>query len=141
MNVLANFPYEMFGDREDYPFDRILTFGPPEGRQVGGELFSYDIPFDPGTGSIWDLLQLLPRDFEPDCLVFWWPDQDPLPEGLQNCPVPVVGVLSDYNLTLPYLTRLWPFFDLMLTDTPGVQILGRLPFARVEPWCQFSFRP
>lgn len=141
MRVLTNFPFEMFGPRESFPFARIVTFGPPEGRRVGRDRFLYDIPFEPAAGTLDELFAALPPDFEPDLLWFWWPDQEPLPRGLERCPVPVVASISDYNLTLPHLTRLWPFFDLVLTDRPGLQVLGRLPFARVEPFCQFSYRP
>ncbi len=141
MRLLTNFPFEMFGPRESFPFERIVTFGPPEGRKVGPETFRYDIGFEPACGEYETLLRSLPEGFEPDLVWIWWPDQEPLPRGLERAGIPVVGTLSDYNLTLPSLTGLWPFFDLMLCDRPGLQILGRLPFARVEPWCQFSFRP
>ena len=141
MKILTNFPLEIFGAREEYPFDEILSFGPAQGRREGDRVYPFDIQFEAGHGSLGQLFSLLPEGFHPDCLLFWWPDQEPLPRDLECCLVPVVGVMSDYNLSLPYLTRIWPFFDLLLCDRPGLQVLGRFPFAKVEPFCQYSFRP
>ena len=143
MRLLTNFPFEMFGDREAFPFE-YLSFGPSKGRTVGDRSFAYDIPIDPSTANIENIHTLarqISPGFQPDAMMLWWPDQEPLPEGLERCPYPVIGVMSDYNLTLPLQTRLWSLVDLLLVDTPGLQVLGRLPFARVEPWCQFSYRP
>ncbi len=143
MRLLTNFPFEMFGEREAFPFE-YLSFGPAMGRQVGNRRFNYDILIDASSASIEDIHQEIEHragNFRPDAMMLWWPDQEPLPEGLERCPYPVVGVMSDYNLTLPCQTRLWSVLDLLLVDNPGLQVLGRLPFARVEPWCQFSFRP
>ncbi len=141
MRLLTNFPFEMFGERDEFPFEQIVTFGPPEGRRVGADVFRYDIPFDASRATIEDLLVACPAGFVPDAIMLWWPDQEPIPDGLERAPMPVVATISDYNLTLPHVRRLWPLVDLVLCDTPGLQVLGRLPFARVEPWCQFSFRP
>jgi hypothetical protein len=143
MRLLTNFPFEMFGDREDFPFT-YLSFGPKKGRTVGDQTFQYDLPIDTSSSSIEDIhraLEIVQEGFQPDAMMLWWPDQEPLPEGLERCPYPVVGVMSDYNLSLTLQTRLWSLVDLLLVDTPGVQVLGRLPFSRIEPWCQFSFRP
>ena len=141
MRLLTNFPLEQFGAREDYPFAEIVSYGPACGRRVGAEIFPYDVAFDAESESIEDLFARLPQGFEPDAIMLWWPDQDPIPVGLERCPVPSIAVMSDYNLTMPHLRRVWPFFDLVLCDRPSLTVMGRLPFARVEPWCQFSFRP
>ncbi|MHC4514163.1 MAG: glycosyltransferase family protein, partial [Planctomycetota bacterium] len=78
--------------------------------------------------------------FRPDIVLIYWPDQDPIPKQLNECPVPVVGVLSDYNLTLPFVSGLWPFFDVFLVDRPGVELFQRLSFPDVRYFCQFSFK-
>jgi hypothetical protein len=54
--------------------------------------------------------------------------------------VPVVGVFSDYNLTLPYLAGLWPFFDVLLCDRGGQDLFTRLGFADVRYWCQYAHK-
>ena len=144
MRLLTNFPLELFGPRADFPFDEILSFGPAQGRQVGDLRVPYDYAFDAGRGSLDELLHGIQRQhagFAPDALMLWWPDQDPIPIGLEDASIPSIAVFSDYNLTLPVTSGLTPFFDLLLCDHPGLAVLGRLPFARVEPWCQYSFRP
>jgi hypothetical protein len=106
---------------------------------VGDEFFPLDLAFDPEHGSVEELLALCPGA-PPDVLLLYWPDQDPIPAGLERSPVPVAGVFSDYNLTLQGLSGLWPFFDQVLCDSRGVAVLGPWPFRRVDPWCQYSFR-
>lgn len=140
MRLLTNFALELFGARADYPFDAILSFGPAAGRKVGQLVVPYDIPFDAGEESFEQLIERT-AGFAPDAIVFFWPDQDPLPEGLEDSPIPTIAVVSDYNLTLPLQRGLWPYFDLVLCDHSALPVFGRLPFAAVEPWCQFSFRP
>ncbi|MEZ5990297.1 MAG: glycosyltransferase [Planctomycetota bacterium] len=141
MNLLVNFPLEMFGPREEFPFARILSFGPAEGRLEGTTRFGFDLGFDGHAQGFDELMAMLPADFEPDALLFFWPDQEPVPEGLERAPFPVVGLLSDYNLSLPHVTGLWPYFDAMLCDRPGLPVLGRLGFGAVGPIGQYSFRP
>ena len=102
--------------------------------------FPFDVAFDPSAGSWHELQSLLPRGFAPDLLLLFWPDQEPLPAGLEHCPVPVVGVMSDYNLTLPYVAGLWPFFDVLLCDRAGVGLFDRLSFADVRYWCQYAHK-
>lgn len=140
MNVLSNLPLECFEPRSAFS-QRLLTFGPRDRMWVDGTLFPFDVEFDPARGSWAELASLLPADFTPDVVLFYWPDQEPLPAGLETCPHPVVGVVSDYNLTLPYTAGLWPFFDLLLVDTAGVELFERLSFADVRAFCQFSFKP
>jgi tetratricopeptide (TPR) repeat protein len=98
------------------------------------------VTFDPSRGTIHELFDALPQDFRPDIVLLYWSDQDPIPKQLDECPVPVVGVMSDYNLTLPFIAGLWPFFDVFLVDRPGVDLFQRLMFSDVRYFCQFSFK-
>lgn len=140
MRLLTNYPLELFGPRDEFPFDAILSFGPSEGRVVGDIVVPYDVAFDASRQSYDELLGCI-GDFEPDAIMIWWPDQDPIPNGLEHAAIPTIAVVSDYNLTLPTQRGLFPFFDLVLCDHSALPVLGRLPFPRVEPWCQYSFRP
>ena len=139
MNVLTNLPLECFEPRERYD-QSILSFGPPDRMWVDGTFFPADIEFDASTGTWAELSARLPADWRPDVVLLYWPDQEPIPGGLEDCPVPVAGVVSDYNLTLPYLTGAWPFFDVLLVDRSGVELFQRLSFADVRPFCQFSYK-
>ncbi|MCB9880284.1 MAG: glycosyltransferase [Planctomycetes bacterium] len=140
MHLLTNYPLELYGPRSEFPFESIVTFGPDPGHRIGDQTIPYDISFDASRRSIQELLALV-DGAPPDVIMLWWPDQEPIPFGLEDCEVPVVGVMSDYNLTLPFCRDLAPFFDLILCDHSALPVLGRLSFARIEPWCQYSYRP
>ncbi|HEB53044.1 MAG TPA: glycosyltransferase family 1 protein, partial [bacterium] len=140
MRVLCNLPLECFDERAALRDVELCTFGPPERMLVDGVHFPFDVAFDPSRGTWEELRAALPADFEPDLVLLYWPDQEPLPAGIERCPVPVVGVVSDYNLTLPYIAALWPFFDSLLCDRSGVDLFRRLSFADVRYWCQFAHK-
>lgn len=140
MRILCNLPLECFDERAALRGVELVTFGPPERMLVDGQHFPFDVAFDPSTGSWDELAAALPRGFRPDLVLLYWPDQEPLPAGLEHCPVPVVGVVSDYNLSLPYLAGLWPFFDLLLCDRAGQDLFRRLSFADVRYWCQYAHK-
>ena len=140
MRILCNLPLECFDDRAALRGVELCTFGPPERMLVDGVRFGFDVAFDPSTQSWRELAAALPDGFAPDLVLIYWPDQEPLPEGLEQCPVPVVGVVSDYNLTLPQLAGLWPFFDSLLCDRAGVELFERLTFADVRYWCQYAHK-
>ena len=138
MRILCNLPLECFDDRAAMRDVELCTFGPADRMMVDGVHFPFDVDFDPSRGSWNELAAALPDGFEPDLVLIYWPDQEPLPDGMEQCPVPVVGVVSDYNLTLPYLVGLWPFFDSLLCDRHGRELFERLSFSDVRYWCQFA---
>lgn len=140
MRILCNLPLECFDDRRRLRGVELLTFGPAARMLVDGVHFPFDIAFDPSRGSIYELLAALPAGFTPDCLLLFWPDQEPLPRDLQQCPVPVVGVVSDYNLTLPTTARLQPLFDRLLCDRAGVALFERLGYPDVRHFCQYTWK-
>lgn len=140
MQVLCNLPLECFDARSALRGVELCTYGPAERGHVDGVHFPPDVAFDPSTEDWATLRQRLPRGFRPDLVLVYWPDQDPLPLGLEQCEVPVVGVVSDYNLSLPYLVGLWPFFDALLCDRAGVPLFERLSFAGVRYWNQYAHK-
>ncbi|MEO6594861.1 MAG: glycosyltransferase [Planctomycetota bacterium] len=140
MRILCNLPLECFDERAAMRGIELVTYGPPDRMLVDGVHFPFDVAFDPSTGSWDELAAALPHGFQPDLLLLYWPEQEPLPAGLEHCPVPVVGVVSDYNLSLPYLAGLWPFFDVLLCDRGGQDLFRRLSFACVRYWCQYAHK-
>lgn len=138
MRILCNLPLECFDDRAAMRDVELLTYGPQDRMMVDGVHFPFDVAFDPSRGSWHDLAAALPDGFVPDLVLIYWPDQEPLPAGMEHCPVPVVGVVSDYNLTLPYIAPLWPMFDSLLCDRHGQDLFRRLSFQDVRYWCQFA---
>lgn len=140
MRILTNLPLECFDDRAALRDVELVTYGPPDRMLVDGVHFPFDVAFDASTGSWQELAAALPRGFRPDLVLLYWPDQEPLPAGLEHCDVPVAGVVSDYNLTLPYLAGLWPFFDVLLCDRGGQQLFRSLNFGDVRYWCQYAHK-
>ncbi len=140
MRILCNLPLECFEARKHFPGIELQTFGPRDRMWVDGRFFPFDVEFDPSEGTLDELLSLLPSGFRPDLILIYWPDQEPLPAGLENSPIPVVGVLSDYNLSLPHVLGLRPFFDVLLVDRAGVDLFQKLSFPDVRYFCQFSFK-
>jgi hypothetical protein len=140
VRILCNLPLECFDDRASLRGVELVTFGPADRMMVDGVHFPFDVAFDPSRGSWHELRALLPRGFVPDVVLLYWPEQEPLPAGLEHCPAPVVGVVSDYNLALPYLVGLWPFFDVLLCDRAGTELFSRLSFADVRYWCQYAHK-
>ena len=140
MKILCNLPLECFEDRKHYGDVELVTYGPPHRTWVDKMFYPADVAFDSARGTIHELFDALPPGFRPDIVLIYWPDQDPIPKQLHECPVPVIGVMSDYNLTLPFITGLWPFFDVFLVDRPGEDLFRRLSFPDVRYFCQFSFK-
>jgi hypothetical protein len=140
VRILTNLPLECFDARAAMRDVELVTYGPPERMLVDGVHFPFDVAFDPSTGDWAQLAARLPPGFVPDVVLLWWPDQEPVPDGLEQCPAQVVGVMSDYNLTLPYVTGLWPFFDLLLCDRQGQELFAALGFAAVRYWCQYAHK-
>lgn len=140
--ILCNLPLECFDDRAAYAAAgvELVTYGPADRMWVDGTHYPFDVAFDPSTQSIEELLAAVPADRRPDFLLIYWPDQEPLPIGLERCPIPVVGVVSDYNISLHTTAGLWPFFDSLLCDARGTEVFGALPFADVRAFVQFSFK-
>ncbi len=140
MRILCNLPLECFDDRKNLRGVELCTFGPPDRMVVDGVRFPFDVAFDPSRQSIDQLFAALPAGFAPDLLLIWWPDQEPLPANLQHCPVPTVGIVSDYNLTLPTTTRLQSLFDVLLCDTAGVSLFSAMGYADVRRFCQYTWK-
>jgi len=140
VRILCNLPLECFDERAAMTGIELVTYGPPGRMIVDGVHYPFDVAFDPSNGSWDELSAALPAGFEPDLVMIWWPDQEPLPAGMEHCPATVVGIVSDYNLSLPYVAGLWPFFDVLLCDRRGQQLFSRLAFADVRYWCQYAHK-
>ncbi len=139
VRVLCNHPLDIFDDRSAMTGVELLTFGRSCGHPTNPDV-PYDIEFDASQGTFEELLAALPAGWRPDVVLIWWPDQEPLPEGLHLAPMPVVGVFSDYNLTLPYTCNLQGMFDVVVCDRPGRQVFSNLGYGDVRPFCQYTFK-
>lgn len=140
VRILSNLPLECFDDRANLRDVELVTYGPPDRMVIDQVHFPFDVAFDPSRGSWQQLAAALPRGFTPDYVLLWWPDQEPLPANLHECPVPVIGIVSDYNLSLPQITNLQSTLDVLLCDRAGVPLFSRLGYADVRYFCQYTYK-
>jgi GT2 family glycosyltransferase/predicted Zn-dependent protease len=85
---------------------------------------SIDLAIGP-TDSWAEVLGRLPSGWRPEFVALWLP-YAAVPAGLWSAPVPLVGLAADWNLLWhQYARHQLPLCDLVLTDTPGVEALGR----------------
>jgi hypothetical protein len=138
VRVLCNLPIECLDDLANLRGIDLVTFGMPDRMSVELVPQPFTVTFDSSRGTWQQLAAALPRGFTPDLVLFFRPEQEPLPGGMHLCAVPVVGVISDYQLTLPNLTALQVFFDVLLCDRHGVQIFDRLGHNDVRWFCQYT---
>ncbi len=140
MRILCNHPLESFEPRERYRDVELLTFGPKDRMWVGKRFYPFDLEFDPSRGTWEQLRALLPPGWEPDLILFYYPEHEPLPRGIEKAPYPVVGVISDWNLHFDQLWTMAPFFDAVAADRTGTGIFAGAGFARTFYWPQYTFR-
>ncbi len=140
VRILCNHPLESFEPRERYRDVDLLTFGPKDRMWVGKRFYPFDLEFDPSRGTWEDLRALLPPGWEPDLILFYYPEHEPLPRGIERAPYPVVGVISDWNLHFDQLWTMAPFFDAVAADRAGTGIFAGAGFARTFYWPQYTFR-
>lgn len=93
------------------------------------------------TGESWaELFKRLPVGFTPDVVVWRFPDSHPWPIH-ERCPVPLVGILGDWNLYFSSFRHVLDTCDYILTDQPGVKHLQSLGIRHVGYWPGYGFCP
>ncbi len=140
MKILCNHPLESFEPRERFRDVELLTFGPKDRMWVGKSFYPFDLEFDPSRGTWEELASLLPPGWEPDLVLFYYPEHEPLPRGIERAPWRVVGVISDWNLHFDQLWGMAPFFDAVAADRMGTGIFREAGFAETVYWPQYTFR-
>jgi GT2 family glycosyltransferase len=91
---------------------------------------SADITIRPGEN--WsDLEQRLPADWRPDYVVLRLADAT-MPAVMWSAPVPLIGLVADYNLHWHRYRHLLPRCDLVLTDAGGASALRKIGLDNVQ---------
>jgi glycosyltransferase involved in cell wall biosynthesis/Flp pilus assembly protein TadD len=95
--------------------------------RADGECLSFggagtDVPLQPG--DTWESLAArLPTGWKPDFVALWL-NYTIVPSFLWSAPVPLVGMAPDYTLLWHAQRRLLPRCEAVVTDAPGVILLG-----------------
>lgn len=118
-------PYQLVGDY--YDPEQVMTFG--------------DAGYVAGRDGIQEVFARLPEGWRPDLVIFAFPEFMVIPADLARCPVPVIALVSDWNLGLRTLSPCLGLFDAVLTDWGGVEVLRRLGHAHVHYWPLYSYDP
>ena len=92
------------------------------------------IPYSPAAEPFQRLFERLPAGWTPDALVWWAPEETPVPAGIEACPFPSVAVSPDLALNFWATQHVLGAFDLVLTDRSRCRALEALGLAHAEPW-------
>jgi tetratricopeptide (TPR) repeat protein len=99
-----------------------------------------DIGFDLCSDTIHDIAARI-RGGPPDLMLIWEPGWLALPRAIEEAPFPVVALLSDWNLTIRPQAGMLEALDYIFTDRPGVEVIKRLGYERVEYWPMWGHDP
>ena len=81
------------------------------------------IQYQPGQSSFQDILSQLPQGWQPDLVIWWFPEFLEVLPGLVDCPFPTMAQISDWHSLREGLIPLVRQFDLVATDRMGLEIL------------------
>lgn len=99
-------------------------------RTISAEPGRAHYAFDPTSERLLDVLNRLAPNWRPDLILCWFPENDPPPLGIEEAPVPTVGLAGDWNMFSPALEQNLARYDAVLSDKPGTGILKN---ERVSP--------
>ncbi|MBN1980278.1 MAG: glycosyltransferase [Chitinivibrionales bacterium] len=91
--------------------------------------------------SFEELLRKLPREWTPDVFIFNNPFNYPLPENVEQSPIPTILILTDWFGSTDSLPDTLRTFDYIFTDRYSIDILVALGFKNVDYWPAFGFDP
>jgi tetratricopeptide (TPR) repeat protein len=93
------------------------------------------------TDSFQDILNRLPAGWQPDIVIFWAPEYNSIPLGLEKAPCTTIAVVGDWNLGFYAIKENLKKFDWIVTDKAGVEVFKRAGYRNIDYWPMFSFDP
>jgi glycosyltransferase involved in cell wall biosynthesis/tetratricopeptide (TPR) repeat protein len=113
--------------------------------RTAGECLAFDI--HPGVDlrlepdDTWETFAArFPRGWRPDFLVLYLPYRN-IPAALWEAPIPRIALAPDWNLQWHGYRALFPCVDLVLLDTPGVDVCERQGFVHARAAQLFGIEP
>jgi len=99
-----------------------------------------DVGFNLCHDTIHDIIARCPGG-APDLMLVWEPGWQSLPQAIEEAPFPVVALLSDWNLTIRPQVGMLGTYDYIFTDRPGVSVVKRLGYDKVDYWPMWGHDP
>ena len=112
----------------------------------GGEIShrANGIFYDANEDSYDEIILRLHHQFpkwHPDFVMWWHPEYRTFPWGIERSRYPTVAVVGDWNIQFHSLRLNLQRFDIVVTDTQGVEVLRSTGLKHVHQWLQYSFHP
>ena len=85
------------------------------------------LQFEYPKSNFEEILEQLPRDWEPDLVIWWLPEFQTLVPGIENCPYPTLLLISDWHVLSDPLLEIAGMFDAVGTDLVGLELLKDVP--------------
>lgn len=100
-----------------------------------------DIQYDLATVHFDDILNQLPDGWQPDLVLFWSPEYQGIPTGIEHGPYPLVAAVGDWNMGFRALREMLTAFDYIFTDRRGVEVFQKAGYSNVGHALLFGFDP
>ena len=85
---------------------------------------TFDYYYDLEKDTIHDVLERIGAEWKPDRLLFWSPEDQVPPRGIEDSPIPSAAVCSDWNHVYPRIGVNLGRFDVVFCDRPGIDALA-----------------
>ena len=106
------------------------------------QIYTYDLVYPwHDLHNFSQILEQLPKDWEPDLIIWWDILYQGIPPGIENCPYPTALIPGDWNLGYLTTRHFAEVFDLVLADIHLKQRLEAQGLKQIVHWPGFSFDP
>ena len=85
-----------------------------------------------------DIEKNFPENFKPDIIVFFNPEYHAIPIGIEKSEAFLITLISDWNVNFIFLKDILMFFDFIIVDIKGINVLKKHGFDNVEYFPIFS---